>query len=291
MKMNEKQNALYDAVSGIDAALVQEATAPRPAQVKRTLWRVAAAAAVVAILIGAMTGIPFDLFGHEDYVTAPGILSIYANAAEVSDNIEEILLDEGVTLPATFYYRIDASVAQVLPITLSIPEDAYPNKEITFEINAMDGIFSTAKDYDPNSPVYDPNASMAEKLAYSYYGQHFSVPNNTKMEWTPFGFDYDYVMQELEKGVPYDDIDDSKLYTFFSNIPSYIDITIRADNHIVGYAVIEIREDNGILGPYATNFTIKVIKIVSFPLLNGRFQRVTAEYVQDQMNAIKDGDE
>ena len=287
MKMNEKQKALYDAVSGIDAALVQEATASRPAQVKRTVLRFAAAAAMVAILIGLMAGIPFGLRDDGDYITAPGLLSIYANAAEVSENIEEILLDEGVTLPATFYYRIDASVAQVLPITLSIPEDAYPNKEITFEINAMDGIFSTAKDYDPNSPVYDPNASMAEKLAYSYYGQHFSVPNNTKMEWTPFGFDYDYVMQELEKGVPYNEIDDGKMYTFFSNTPSYIDITIRADKHIVGYAVIEISEDNGILGPGARNFTIKVLKIVSFPLVNGRFQRVTAEYVQDQMKALR----
>jgi hypothetical protein len=78
MKMNENQKALFDAVSGIDAALVQEATAPRPAQVKRTLWRVAAAAAVVAILIGAFIG----LLGNDSNVTPFFSIQVYANETD-----------------------------------------------------------------------------------------------------------------------------------------------------------------------------------------------------------------
>ena len=78
MKMNEKQKALYDAVSGIDAALVQEATIPRPAQVKRTLWRVSAAAAVLAVLIGAFIELP----GNDSNVTPFFSIQVYANETD-----------------------------------------------------------------------------------------------------------------------------------------------------------------------------------------------------------------
>ena len=278
--MFEKMNAAMEQVT--DDYLLE---AEEYEKKSRPTWvRFAAAAAVLALVIGA---IAFWPAGEQDYVTGPGLLVIRANAAEVSEDIEEILLEEGIILPATFEYRIDTNVAEVLPITLSIPADAYPNMDITFEVSTMDGIFLKAEPYDPNAPHNAPGATVLDKIVGTFYGQHFELPNNTSMEWTPAGLNYDYVVAELKKGVTFDQLQDEKINTCFSNNPSYMDIIIKADQKIVGYAVIEIREVNGVLGMWARNFTIEVLKIVSFPRINGKLQKVSEEYVLSQINLVK----
>ena len=278
--MFEKMNAAMEQVT--DDYLLE---AEEYEKKSRPTWvRFAAAAAVLALVIGA---IAFWPAGEQDYVTGPGLLAIRANAAEVSEDIEEILLEEGIILPATFEYRIDTNVAEVLPITLSIPADAYPNMDITFEVSTMDGIFLKAEPYDPNAPHNAPGATVLDKIVGTFYGQHFELPNNTSMEWTPAGLNYDYVVAELKKGVTFDQLQDEKINTCFSNNPSYMDIIIKADQKIVGYAVIEIREVNGVLGMWARNFTIEVLKIVSFPRINGKLQKVSEEYVLSQINLVK----
>ena len=278
--MFEKMNAAMEQVT--DDYLLE---AEEYEKKSRPTWvRFAAAAAVLALVIGA---IAFWPAGEQDYVTGPGLLVIRANAAEVSEDIEEILLEEGIILPATFEYRIDTNVAEVLPITLSIPADAYPNMDITFEVSTMDGIFLKAEPYDPNAPHNAPGATVLDMIVGTFYGQHFELPNNTSMEWTPAGLNYDYVVAELKKGVTFDQLQDEKINTCFSNNPSYMDIIIKANQKIVGYAVIEIREVNGVLGMWARNFTIEVLKIVSFPRVNGKLQKVSEEYVLSQINLVK----
>ena len=278
--MFEKMNAAMEQVT--DDYLLE---AEEYEKKSRPTWvRFAAAAAVLALVIGALSFWPA---GEQEYVTGPGLLAIRANAAEVSEDIEEILLEEGIILPATFEYRIDTNVAEVLPITLSIPADAYPNMDITFEVSTMDGIFLKAEPYDPNAPHNAPGATVLDKIVGTFYGQHFELPNNTSMEWTPAGLNYDYVVAELKKGVTFDQLQDEKINTCFSNNPSYMDIIIKADQKIVGYAVIEIREVNGVLGMWARNFTIEVLKSVSFPRINGKLQKVSEEYVLSQINLVK----
>ena len=278
--MFEKMNAAMEQVT--DDYLLE---AEEYEKKSRPTWvRFAAAAAVLALVIGA---IAFWPAGEQDYVTGPGLLAIRANAAEVSEDIEEILLEEGIILPATFEYRIDTNVAEVLPITLSIPADAYPNMDITFEVSTMDGIFLKAEPYDPNAPHNAPGATVLDKIVGTFYGQHFELPNNTSMEWTPAGLNYDYVVAELKKGVTFDQLQDEKINTYFSNNPSYMDIIIKADQKIVGYAVIEIREVNGVLGMWARDFAIEVLKVVSFPRVNGKLQKVSEEYVLSQINLVK----
>ena len=279
MKMNEKQNALYDAVSGIDAALVQEATAPRPAQVKRTLWRVAAAAAVVAILIGAMTGIPFDLFGHEDYVTAPGLLSIRAYALDeiqISE-VNSTVLEKGVELPWEYIWSPAINVVcNGLPITFNFPADAFDAENISLEISCTGGSF-----VDDRVERFDPVTKRPAGYE-PYLGNDFSISNNDTIYWINYSKKYVPIKNQ---------------YEFDAEAPrtSYVDIIIRADKNIVGYAVIKIYEHlpEGVewRDDVCYGYLSQVVEIVSFPLVNGRFQRVTAEYVQDQMKAIKDGDE
>ena len=255
----------------------QRRTLPRP-------LRLVAAAALAALVIGALAFWPA---GEQEYVTGPGLLAIRANASEVSEDVEEILLEEGIVLPATFEYRIDTNVAEVLPITLSIPADAYPNMDITFEVSTMDGIFLKAEPYDPNAPHNAPGATVLDMIVGTFYGQHFELPNNTSMEWTPTGLNYDYVVAELKNGIPLDKIlATDQADCSFSHNPSYIDIIIKADQKIVGYAVIEIREVNGILGMWARDFTIEVLKIVSFPRINGKPQKVSREYVMDKLGEL-----
>jgi hypothetical protein len=159
--------------------------------------------------------------------------------------------------------------------------------DITFEVSTMDGIFLKAEPYDPNAPHNAPGATVLDMIVGTFYGQHFELPNNTSMEWTPAGLNYDYVVAELKKGVTFDQLQDEKINTYFSNNPSYMDIIIKADQKIVGYAVIEIREVNGVLGMWARDFAIEVLKVVSFPRVNGKLQKVSEEYVLSQINLVK----
>lgn len=286
MKFKHTYRRAADCVSApeeLTTTVLQIPKQTKPRGISRPL-RLVAVAAVLALVIGILSFWPA---GEQEYVTGPGLLAIRANASEVSEDIEEILLKEGIVLPATFEYRIDTNVAEVLPITLSIPADAYPNMDITFEVSTMDGIFLKAEPYDPNAPHNAPGATWLDMIIGNFYGQNFQVPNNTTMEWTPDGMDYDYVVTELKKGVPYDQLPEDKSHTYFSNNPSYMEIIIKADQKIVGYAVIEIREVNGVLGMWARNFTIEVLKIVSFPRINGKLQKVSEEYVLSQINLVK----
>jgi hypothetical protein len=286
MKFKHTYRRAADCVSApeeLTNTVLQIPKQTKPRGISRPLHLIAVAA-VLALVIGILSFWPA---GEQEYVTGPGLLAIRANASEVSEDIEEILLEEGIVLPATFEYRIDTNVAEVLPITLSIPADAYPNMDITFEVSTMDGIFLKAEPYDPNAPHNAPGATVLDMIVGTFYGQHFELPNNTSMEWTPAGLNYDYVVAELKKGVTFDQLQDEKINTYFSNNPSYMDIIIKADQKIVGYAVIEIREVNGVLGMWARDFAIEVLKVVSFPRVNGKLQKVSEEYVLSQINLVK----
>lgn len=89
--MNNKKNdrALFDAVSGIDPELIQEAAEPRVRPVPRRALRLAAIAAMVAILFLAAALLPIDSEKGSPYFN----IYVYANE---TDRVE---LQEGDVLP------------------------------------------------------------------------------------------------------------------------------------------------------------------------------------------------
>lgn len=56
--------------------------------------------------------------------------------------------------------------------------------------------------------------------------------------------------------------------------------------NIVGYAVVEIYT-NDLENEPAQTYSIKLLKSISFPKVNGEYQKITAEYVATEMEQIK----
>jgi hypothetical protein len=275
MRANEKRRALYDAVSAIDPKLVQEATAPRHRKVTRIVWRVAACAAVVALLIGAMAVLPLGFGEDEEYVTAPGGLTIrtYAlNENEISD-VNSTVLTEGVELPWEYTYSLAINVLQGLPIKLDIPDAAYPGMDISLRITTSGGSFEIFNE----DCYWDPETKQIVGQPYKNVGSEIIVSNNTTLYWDCYEMKH-----SLWEG-------EYKDY----NIPqvSYVDITILADKNIVGYAVVRIYEvfppgETGFDAEVAYGYLATVDKIVSFPQIDGKFQPVSRRYVEQKFEEL-----
>lgn len=123
-----------------------------------------------------------------------------------------------------------------------------------------------------------------EQLLYRHYGQHFTVRADTALYWMPDGFDYAYMKAQYEKGNT-DLLQVFKEFGYNGN-PSFFDIIIRADNRIIGYCVIEVIRTPTDISPYAHKFSFEVVSLVGFPMVDGKHQNVSYEFVQNQIQII-----
>ena len=276
MKMERKERALFDAVSGIDQALIDEAAAAPGRSGSVILRRVVAAAAALAILVGCWLFWPVD---EECYVTAPGLLIVRAYAVDEYGNatVESVQLEEGVTFTPEVEYEFNKNYVQHFPFSFHLDQKDYQDMEITLEVSTNAGIFYKNEPFNPEHLKLSP----AEQVLENNYGQHFRVSADKNLYWRPLGFDYDHLKQQVESGNP-KALDVMRAYLVEEN-PSFIDVIIRGNDLIIGYCVIEIREINGLTGYSAAKFSFELIKMVSFPQVEGRWQNVSEEYVQEEI--------
>ena len=75
--------------------------------------------------------------------------------------------------------------------------------------------------------------------------------------------------------------DDQILYDVKVN-NAFIEIVLKSDDYIIGYAVIEIHKS-----PNGGTFVATVLKSVLFPQIDGEYQDVSEEYVKDAIEEIK----
>lgn len=92
----------------------------------------------------------------------------------------------------------------------------------------------------------------------------FEVENGTTIYWTN-------IYQADEK---------------YMGTTAYINIIIRDGKNIVGYAVVNIYT-NDLENAPAQSYYAKLLKSVSFPQVNGEYQKITVEYVAAEMEQIK----
>ena len=93
MNKENKDRMLFDAVSGIDPELIQEAAEPRVRVFPRYLWRMAACLVLVVGLVLAFVGLPTQ----DEEKKSAFVIYVYANEGE------KVELSEGG------YYNIDLS--------------------------------------------------------------------------------------------------------------------------------------------------------------------------------------
>lgn len=260
---SDRSKVLFDAITGIDEDLIDEAASPSRLHPARPILRVAAIAAVLVLVITALLW-PKE----ENYVTGPGILVARAYELEEPFLSEEnsTILEEGITLPLSYNWTPAISVAsQGLPLDLSIDADELQGKDITFEIMVSDGSFYQS--------AHSHVESIIDGIKQTYLGNSFRIGNQRRIYWDPGLLEIDDQTQEIS-------------YTPLSGNHAFANIIIRADKWIIGYAVIEFYEVNGLSGEKGWYYNARMLKSVSFPQINGDFQRVSEKYIAEQFQLI-----
>ena len=107
-----------------------------------------------------------------------------------------------------------------------------------------------------------------ESNKITYLGSSFNTGNDTTVYWTNLS-------QTGEND-----------FERYMGTRAYINIVIHEEENIVGYAVVEI-STNDLENEPAQTYSIKLLKSISFPKVNGEYQKITAEYVAAEMEQIK----
>lgn len=222
--------------------MIAEAIQPARRLRRPLLLRIAACAAVLILVLLGL----FGPFGAEaEYVTAPGILKVYAYDGTTEDTLQNEMTS-GVSsyLPVWSPYMNVACGG--IKFHFWIPDDYFGDAEITFEITVEQGGF-----FETNNITHP-------------LGNHVTIGNGEYIYWD--GISIGQIKEAVGDGG-----------SFFA------DILIRADGKIAGYGVMEFTYcEETFPACVAHGF-----KTVCFPMVDGRLQDVSEEYVFQQIEEAK----
>lgn len=274
-----KGNDLSRQLSDLPEEMIAEAMAPaktiRRKHTTTRILRLTAIAAALAILITAVALWPTE----ENYITGPGVLVVRAYAADTEEFTEEnsVVLEEGITFPKISWSLLSNQPG--FPVVLSIPENEYDGKDIRFEITVSHGsLLGPAIGYRDENGNFPDNFDTWKSRCL---GNHFTRGNNSMLYFRPGYISFDDDTRQMH-------------FTRMEGFRSLVDIIIYADDYIVGYAVIEFYEIVGdsfeklVEEGYEPMGVVKarVLEIRSFPQIDGKYQKVTREYVEAQFERI-----
>jgi len=131
---------------------------------------------------------------------------------------------------------------------LPLKLSADEHPNITFEVSAEGGALL----------LWEDNKITAMKSP-------FEIGNDTTIYWTNIYPTFEEYMEST----------------------AYINIVIQEEENIVGYAVVKVYT-NDLENAPAQTYYAKLLKSVSFPKINGKYQKITSEYVQSEMESIAD---
>ncbi len=167
--------------------------------------------------------------------------------AYAASSDEEITMQEGIELPTDYKWSLAMSSRPGLPLKLSTTE----YDDLSFEVSVDGGTLL-----------------FWESNKITYLGSSFNTGNDTTVYWTNLS-------QTGEND-----------FERYMGTTAYINIVIHEEENIVGYAVVEI-STNDLENEPAQTYSIKLLKSISFPKVNGEYQKITAEYVAAEMEQIK----
>ena len=265
--MNVKK--FSDAMSELDTKYVDEAlNYKKKAKKPRCMKWGALAACLCLVAVTAITAASLwksqegtNIGGDEqssapNVVIAPGFLTLTAYAASTEENVtaelpqgQKIIMEEGVEVPVNYNWTPTMSSRPGIPLNLSAPE--YPNA--IFEVSVNGG-----------------ELLLWEEGKITQIESPFNTGNDTTIYWTS--------LSQTSKG-------SNELYI---ESEAYINIIVREEEHIVGYAVVEIYTNN--LDNEAKQnyiYHAKLLKSVSFPKVNENYQEITKEYIETEMQKIR----
>lgn len=157
------------------------------------------------------------------------------------EDIEEIELKSGIRLPREANWTMATNIVPGLPLELS-----YPNDQAMFSIRVSDGVL---------------RSSINGKT--QFVGQEIELPNKSTIYWN---------------NIDFNENNESNLIL---NITCFVEVIIRVEEHIVGYAVIKIFPVTEFEQGHV--FSAMMLKSVTFPKIEGANQKIILDYIESEM--------
>lgn len=180
-------------------------------------------------------------------------LSDISTEPPVADPVRQEL-QEGVTSDSDWSVTVSSLLGVPLQLELAPMQEG---AVVTFEVEVGKGSFLQ----EPANPRENP-----WKQAVLY--DHFSAENGRIFYWNP----RDYWFDENDKvNSSEDDCD----YT-------YVDMIVREDDNIVGFAVAKI-----FAVELGYSYKAEIVKIVRYPMVNGKYQNVAMATVRQDIAEAK----
>ena len=263
------EHSLINALSDIADDKIADALGvyERKRHQRSIFFRIAAVAATIAILLTVSL---WPQKAEDDRtITSPGFLKVYAYDLSSGTPIEQQegvdLADRLIESPSAWWLGMGSYYG--LPIKIKIADDKFADKKITFDITTAYGNFYG----DIKSDKYKKNPEdTVAKLSDAELGSCFTIENGETIFWEDRKIDKEAISQGL---LP------EQFLEKLGNI-IYVDIIVKADNNIAGYAVVAINYHGGV-------YTAAVREIVSYPNDNGDLQEVTEAYVRQEIANCK----
>lgn len=236
-----------EAISQVDTRYVEEALRYQRTGRKRYGLRLGIAACLCAAFILIRIGNP-----SVDLLLGPGLFSISAYALSPdSENAlpEECQMQEGVQLSEGYGWNPLMSSSPGLPLKLSMVD----TENAAFDISTDSGRFLGC-----------------ESGVVTDLGSEFRAENNTTVYWTSM---------EEENANAADPLKDAP-------DKAYVAVVVRDKIHIIGYAVLKI-ELQGTEHQPVQNYYALLLKSVSYPKIDGRYQAVSEAYVSAEIEQVK----
>lgn len=227
---------------------------------RHIILRAAACAAVVALLLTALLWPVGGEGENSEIIAMPGIVKVYACELDGADPLQlaEYALIEGDDFPyvpvwGPFFGWTGA--LNGIPFAFLIEEEDLEGHTITFEISTNCGELHSSAKQD-----------------YALLGKETQIHNGDTVHWRG------YEVYKEHGGT-----DETWEQTLERLGGVYVDIIIKADGNIIGFAIFELlctTPDAGVFSP-------QMCASVYYPKVDGEFQAVTDEYVSQQMTALK----
>ena len=251
MNLDKKQTALFDAVSGIDDDLIDEAATPRNTVFpRRQFLRIGA---IAACLFLAFYFIPIkSLLFPSDDLLSDGFFVI-ANASE-NDFSDTDIITSGE--PRDYYWSVAHSNTPGLPLFFLYKSSRYHSDDITFRISLSGG---TCVKWKNSDNLFGNHSSTTKQLPSSFVANNKSV-----FYWRDFEFC------------------DGERIEFEDNI-FYIDIIIYANDIIIGYAVVEMQRVITSTGDTSPYYQLLLLAQETFD----ESSNVSEEYVNERVKFAK----
>lgn len=254
-----KKLILSEALGAVPDDMLQEAMEVKKRKpVGKVLFRAAAClAVVVGLLLASMGG------GTDEPTAMPGILKAYAYEVREQKNVdftglEEYIFVENQIKPGQNMWNPLTNYE--LAITPVVDEEELQDYTITFDVSTKHGLL--VGNYH--------NREKYKTYADAEMGKQATIDNGETLYWEG----YEPCLDGTARRKAVDPGDDT----------IYVDLIIKADENIIGYAIFAIVPVEGWDG---NAYTGMLVHSVYYPMVDGQFQAINEAFVWQEIADYK----